>query len=84
MVNKKQYYVGKSKDEPNWQVFSTEYGQNVTEETHPYYSVVIGPHKHKHGAHFMRNAVMTGNPHCITTADAERLSAYFRKAENNK
>lgn len=84
-MSKRQYYVGKSIDYPgHWQVFSSEYGQYITEEMYPCYSVVIGPHKHKHAAHFMRNAVMIGNPHCRTTADAERLSAYFRKAENNK
>lgn len=48
--------------------------QPPTKETYGHlYGIVIGPFRTVRGAEFMRDHG-TGNPHCLTVNDAERLA----------
>ena len=71
------YYVGLTPN--NREVFLSK--REPTFKTHQHkYNAVIGPFLTKRGAKFMAQHG-SGNPHCQTVADAERLAKLYIKGE---
>lgn len=77
-MTKNKIYVGlRVGQRPN--IFRSK--ETPTEQTHgEFYHAVIGPFRTLAGAQFMRQ-YGSGNPHCQTVADAEKLSKKFREAD---
>lgn len=67
------YYAGKHRETRQWGVFRVQAGDQVTEEAQPNYSVAIGPHQTKKGAHYMALACSLGGSG-ISARDADRLA----------